>query len=153
MESVHSELFIGDVAARVGVSIDTVRFYERRHLLPPARRTGRGIRLFAPEAVERIRFVKQAQSIGFTLDEIRELLADGEGEAECRRVRDLLSEKLAELDGRINKASNFRRRLVSYFEACVGELSERGGAARCPLIIKIARSACPAKVVNRKGKK
>lgn len=149
----HTELFIGEVAVRARVSVDTVRFYEKRNLLPPARRTGRGIRVFAPEAVERIGFIKQAQSIGFTLDEIRELLADGDGEAECRRVRDLLSEKLAEMDERIDKARNFRRQLVTYFEACVRELSERGEAARCPLIIKIAQGAGSTKVVNRKGNK
>jgi DNA-binding transcriptional MerR regulator len=143
---VHTGLFIGDVAARAGVSIHTVRFYERRRLLPPSRRTGGGMRVFAPEAVERIRFIKQAQSIGFTLDEIRELLASGDGEDECRRVHDLLVEKLADLDERISNASKFRRQLVRHFEACVRELSEHGEAARCPLIIKIAQAADPAKI-------
>jgi MerR family transcriptional regulator, copper efflux regulator len=85
----HSGIQIGDLAKRAGVTVDTVRFYERRRLLPSAPRSSGGFRLFTPEAVERIRFIKQAQELGFSLDEIKGLLATG-GVDECRRVRDLL---------------------------------------------------------------
>ncbi len=68
---------IGEVAARSGVSIDTVRYYERRRLLPAAPRTEGDFRLFAPETVERVQFIKQAQELGFSLDEIVQLLATG----------------------------------------------------------------------------
>jgi DNA-binding transcriptional MerR regulator len=61
-------LRIGEVAIRSGVSIDTVRYYERRKLLPPAPRSEGGFRLFSPETVERVQFIKQAQDIGFSLD-------------------------------------------------------------------------------------
>ena len=73
----QSELRIGEVAARTGVSIDTLRYYEKRQLLPRAPRTAGGFRLFSPEAVERIRFIKQAQALGFSLDEVSELLTTG----------------------------------------------------------------------------
>ena len=72
-----SALRIGEVALRSGVSIDTVRYYERRRLLPAARRTQGGFRLFTPETVERVQFIKQAQELGFSLDEIGEILTTG----------------------------------------------------------------------------
>jgi MerR family transcriptional regulator, copper efflux regulator len=79
----QSGIQIGDLAKRAGVTVDTVRFYERRKLVPSGPRSGGGFRLFAPEVVERIRFIKQAQELGFSLDEIKGLLATG-GADECR---------------------------------------------------------------------
>ena len=118
----NSSLLIGQVALRSGVTIDTVRYYERRRLLPAARRTEGGFRLFTSEAVEQVRFIKQAQQLGFTLDEIRELLATG-GADECRRVRDHLKVKLTELEGRIRLMRSFRRTLAKHLTACERELS------------------------------
>ncbi|MBA3255111.1 MAG: MerR family transcriptional regulator [Pyrinomonadaceae bacterium] len=62
-------------AARAGVSVDAVRYYERLKLLPRARRTSGNFRLFGPESIERVQFIKQAQELGLTLDEIKGLLA------------------------------------------------------------------------------
>ena len=70
----HEELRIGQVAERSGVSIDTVRYYERRRLLPAAPRTAGGYRVFTSEAIERVLFIKQAQELGFSLEEISTLL-------------------------------------------------------------------------------
>src|SRR3712207_1484501 len=109
----EQSLQIGEVAVRAGVSVDTVRFYERERLLPSAGRTRGGFRLFRPEAVDRIRFIKQAQELGFALDEIRDLLG-ADGSAECRHVRDLLKAKLAEVDERLQRMRAFRRRLATY---------------------------------------
>src|SRR5258707_10331124 len=92
---------IGELAARSGVSIDTIRYYERRRLLPRASRLPGGFRVFGPEAVGRIRFIKQAREIGLSLDEIRELLTDGGGADKCRRVCELLRAKLEDIDQRI----------------------------------------------------
>src|SRR5262245_58452909 len=91
-----SALRIGEVAERAGVTIDTVRYYEKRQLLPTASRTEGGFRLFTAETVKRVQFIKQAQELGFSLDEIGELLTIG-GASECRRVRDHLKVKLTEL--------------------------------------------------------
>lgn len=134
-----SALRIGEVALRAGVSIDTVRYYERRQLLPAAPRTEGGFRLFAPETVERVRFIKQAQELGFSLDEIGELLTTG-GANECRRVRDHLKVKLTELDERIRLMREFRRTLSQHLAACEKELNERGKAAQCPVVVKIAHT-------------
>ncbi len=70
-----TELRIGEVAKRAGVTIDTLRYYEKVKLLPTPTRSSGGFRLFAPEHIERVRFIKQAQELGFSLGEIRGLLA------------------------------------------------------------------------------
>jgi MerR family transcriptional regulator, copper efflux regulator len=134
-----SALRIGEVALRAGVSIDTVRYYERRRLLPAAPRTEGGFRLFAPEMVERVLFIKQAQELGFSLDAIGELLTTG-GASECRRVRDHLKIKLTELDERIQLMQDFRKTLSKHLAACEHELSRRSEAAVCPVLINISRS-------------
>ena len=129
-------LKIGEVAARSGFSLDTLRYYERRRLLPRAPRTEGGFRLFPPEVIGRVRFIKQAQELGFSLDEIGELLTAG-GEAECRRVRDLLRVKLTELNERLRAMRRFRRTLAGRLDACERELERHGAAACCPVVVEI----------------
>lgn len=136
----RSHLQIGQVAALAGVSVDTVRFYERQHLLARAGRSSGGFRLFTVDAVERIRFIKQAQDIGLSLDEIKELLVSTAGGAQCQRVHELLKAKLSELDKRMQAMREFRRTLTRYLAACEVELHERGPAASCPVIVSLADS-------------
>ncbi|HZE72021.1 MAG TPA: heavy metal-responsive transcriptional regulator [Pyrinomonadaceae bacterium] len=126
-------LQIGEVAKRAGVSIDTLRYYEKVRLLPRPARTSGGFRLFAPEHIERVRFIKQAQELGLTLDEIKGLLATG-GAEECRRVRDLLTKKIGELDGKMTAMKDFRRTLARHLSACERELEAHGDAACCPVV-------------------
>ena len=90
---------IGEVAERSDVSVDTVRYYERRKLLPEAPRTAGGYRLFGPEAIERITFIKQAQDLGFTLEEVSTLLS-ADGTSDCRHVHDLLDAKHGQISHR-----------------------------------------------------
>src|SRR5260370_24264118 len=134
----QSEIRIGEVAARAGVSIDTVRYYERRRLLPRAPRTQGGFRVFTEGAIDRVRFIKQAQELGFSLDEISALLTTGGGASECRSVRDLLKAKLAELDRRMRTMRAFLGTLADHLAECESELKRRGNAARCPGAIEIA---------------
>ncbi len=134
----QSELRIGEIAERAGVSIDTVRYYERRRLLPRAPRTQGGFRVFTRDAVERVRFIKQAQELGFSLDEISALLTTGGGANECRSVRDLLRAKLAELDRRLKTMRDFRGTLANHLAECESELKRHGNAAQCPVVIEIA---------------
>jgi len=124
---------IGEVASRAGVSVDTVRYYERLKLLPRASRSSGNFRLFGPESVERVRFIKQAQELGVTLDEIKGLLATG-GADECRRVRDLLSVKIEELDTKMRAMKEFRRTLTRHHAACERELEIHGNSACCPVV-------------------
>jgi MerR family mercuric resistance operon transcriptional regulator len=130
----QSGIQIGDLAKRASVSVDTVRFYERRRLLSPATRTSGGFRLFTPEVVERIRFIKEAQELGFSLEEIKSLLATG-GADECRKVRDLLCLKLSELDDRLKAMKSFRRVLRRQLAACEQELERHGESACCPVVV------------------
>jgi DNA-binding transcriptional MerR regulator len=136
---ISSALHIGEVALRSGVSVDTVRYYERRKLLPVAARSEGGFRLFWPETVGRVRFIKQAQELGFSLDEIAELLTSG-GAEECRRVRDHLKIKLAEVDERIRLIRDFRKTLARHLAACERELSRHKKDAVCPVLVKITRA-------------
>ena len=121
------------MAARAGVSVDTVRYYERLKLLPRAKRTSGNFRVFGQNSVERVQFIKQAQELGFSLDEIKGVLATG-GAEECQRVHDLLSEKLQELDGRLTSMKKFRRALTRHLAACERELREHGKDACCPVV-------------------
>ena len=140
-----STLQIGEVASRSEVSIDTVRYYERRKLLPRASRSTGGFRLFLPETVERVRFIKHAQEMGLSLEEITQLLATHGGAAECQKVRDLLRSKLTELDGRMKKMRDFRRTLTHHLTACERELKQHGDAAACPVVVEITASQAAKK--------
>jgi DNA-binding transcriptional MerR regulator len=128
-----TELRIGEVARRSGVSIDALRYYERLRLLPRTRRSSAGFRLFTPEHVLRVRFIKQAQDLGFSLEEIKGLLATG-GAEECRNVRDLLQRKLTELDDRLKAMKGFRRALARHLSECEAELKQHGESACCPVV-------------------
>ena len=134
----NSSLQIGEIASRCGVSVDTVRYYERLKLLPVASRTNSGYRIFSTKAIEQIRFIKQAQELGFSLDEIKGLLTSG-GAEECERVRDLLQRKLSEMDEQIKKMKAFRKVLAKHLDECDSELNERGQNAHCPVLFEIER--------------
>lgn len=129
----QTEFQIGEVATRAGVSVDAVRYYERLKLLPRARRTSGNFRLFGAESIERVQFIKQAQELGFTLDEIKGLLATG-GAEECRIVRDLLSKKIEDLDGKMKTIKDFRGTLAQHLSACERELEAHGESACCPVV-------------------
>jgi DNA-binding transcriptional MerR regulator len=133
-------LRIGEVARRAGVSIDTVRYYEKRKLLPASPRSGGGFRLFAVETIERVRFIKQAQEMGFSLDEIKMLLTGG-GVAACGEIRDLLRSKLDEISERMKGLRAFTRTLSRHLRACEDELAKRGDATTCPVILEIGQKA------------
>ena len=143
-------LQIGAVAAAAGVSVDTVRYYEREGLLPCVGRTEGGFRLFGPEAVDRIRFIKQAQELGFTLDDIRAMLR-ADGSAECRQVHDLLKAKIAEVDDRMRRMRAFRRQLSTYLAECEHTLEREGEEADCPVVDEIAHR--PLVAIQNKEKR
>jgi MerR family Zn(II)-responsive transcriptional regulator of zntA len=111
---------IGELAARSGVTPDTLRYYERLGLLPRAHRSTGGFRLYTREAFDRLRFVKQAQSLGLTLHEIRDLLGyeSSAGLKRCRQVRDMLRTKLLELQRKLEELEDFQRTLSGYLDRC-----------------------------------
>ncbi len=107
-----ARLFIGKVAQAVGLSVQAVRYYERLGLLPPAGRTAGGYRAYRPEAVERLRFIRQAQAAGFRLKEIREILRmKFAGQSPCECVRTMLQRKLEEVEEQMAALRRFRKQL------------------------------------------
>ena len=133
------QLQIGEVAALAKVSVDAVRYYEKRKLLQRAPRSSGNFRLFTSETVARIQFIKQAQEMGLTLAEIRELLTTAGGASQCQRVRDLLKDKIDDLDKRMKKLREFKRTLAHHLTACETELQQHGAAASCPIIVQMTQ--------------
>ena len=131
-------LQIGEVAGLAGVTVDTIRFYEKRNLLNRAPRSTGNFRLFTPETVERIQFIKQAQEMGLSLDEIQTLLTSDGGASQCQRVRDLLKDKISELESRVKNLRDFKRTLSRHLSACEEELQRHGADSSCPVIVKIS---------------
>ena len=129
---------IGQVAERSGVSIDTVRYYERRRLLPHAPRTSNGYRVFTADTVAQVLFIKQAQDLGFSLDEIGTLLITN-GASDCLRVNNLLEVKLKELDARMKAMREFRAKLTHYLAECEEELKKHPDSTECPVVVEIAQ--------------
>jgi MerR family Zn(II)-responsive transcriptional regulator of zntA len=104
---------IGELAEHSGLSRDTLRFYEREGLLSPAERSPAGYRLYSPEALRRLRFIKEAQALGLSLDEIRKLLEImREGHPPCLEVRQALKEKLNLVEERIKELERLRESLA-----------------------------------------
>lgn len=122
---------IGSLAKRAGVGVETVRFYERRGLLRKPPRPGTGYRAYPAEAVERIRFIRHAQSLGFTLEETAALLALRVSPgAKCTAVRARAAAKLADVEERIGKLQQIRGALEKLVAACPG----RGEVATCSIL-------------------
>jgi DNA-binding transcriptional MerR regulator len=107
-----THLLSGELAKLAGVSPDTLRHYERIGVLPRPPRTPAGYRRYPASALERVRLIRRALAIGFSLDELRRVLqVRDRGGAPCRKVRDLAATKLAELDRRIAEFQALRDRL------------------------------------------
>ena len=120
-----------EVARAGGVNLETIRYYERHGLLPKPPRTPAGYRTFDPEAVRRIRFIKQAQVLGFSLKEIRELLSLRiDPRRSCGDVRTRAEAKLADIEGKIRSLRAIKKTLARFIAACSG----RGPVSGCPIL-------------------
>lgn len=111
----------GELARHGQVNPETIRYYERSGLLPQPKRSQAGYRLFAPTAVQRIRFIKRAQAVGFSLDEIKTLLdLKYASDATCGDVRDMVDAKIDDIDRKIAALQAMRDELSALFEECPG---------------------------------
>jgi DNA-binding transcriptional MerR regulator len=111
---------IGEVARRTGLSIHTLRFYERKGLLPATSRSPANYREFTPRALERLGFIRQAQDLGFTLAEIREFLAAGTSPGACDALRARGERKLREIDTEVRRLQVMKASLQELLKACAG---------------------------------
>lgn len=110
---------IGQVADKAGVTVDTVRFYERRGVLPRPERTPSGYRTYTPATVERIVFARQLQQLGFTLDEVVDALHTVDrGNGSCDSERWRLESVVERIDERIDELRRTKRRVKSVMAAC-----------------------------------
>jgi DNA-binding transcriptional MerR regulator len=108
---------IGELASQLGLNPRTIRYYEDLHLLPAPRRTPSGYRDYDEGATELLSFIKTAQRLGITLDEIREILGLRErGEQPCSYVRDVLRRQVSEIDQRIAELRKLRKELTTLDE-------------------------------------
>jgi MerR family copper efflux transcriptional regulator len=126
---------IGRVANAAGVSIDTIRFYERRGLIAAPRRSFSGYRNYSEDVLDRLRFIGDAKRLGFTLKEIKELLSLGvKSTAECGPVTRKAEAKLTEMNEEIGRLQRLRLTLRRMIEECDGECApahvSRGAFAR-----------------------
>jgi Hg(II)-responsive transcriptional regulator len=123
-----------ELAGQAGVNCETLRYYERRGLLDTPPRTTGGHRDYPETAVELLRFVKRAQQLGFTLDEIEELMhLDGGGPDSCDAARALAEARKADLEARIADLQRMRDSLAALVATCDQPRADR----RCPLIAEI----------------
>jgi Hg(II)-responsive transcriptional regulator len=120
---------IGTVARKAGFSVDTVRYYERRGLINPATRSASGYRQYSTEDIRRLRFIQHAKELGFTLEEIRQLLALRSGGSDCTRVRQIAEIKAAEIRKRIEKLSTMHDVLLELASQC-----DEGSDDDCPIL-------------------
>jgi DNA-binding transcriptional MerR regulator len=111
-QPVGKNLQIGQLAQMAGTSAKTIRFYEEAELLPPAHRAENGYRLYGDEDAQRLRFIRQARHLDFTLDDLKEVLAlRDRGEAPCRYVIQLLHKKSTEIEERIRQLRELQQEL------------------------------------------
>ena len=122
---------IGEVAKRAGVNIDTLRYYERRRLVEKPPRSSANYRRYPEDTVQRVRFIKRAQELGFSLEEIRELLSlRAAPKTRCADVRQRAEEKIQDIEEKVRVL----RRMKKALGKLVSECRSDGPVTECPIL-------------------
>lgn len=122
---------IGEVAKELSINADTLRYYEKIRLLDRIKRTDNGIRLYSEEDIARVKFIRQAQKVGFSLEEIAQLLKFRDNPIQSKsRVRELVAKKLEIIEQRIHDLTALRDEFSQLTEQCI---NTKGG---CPILKK-----------------
>ena len=143
-------LSIGELAGTANVNVETIRFYERRGLLPEPPRRPSGYRAYPPDAVTRVRFIKRAQVLGFTLAEIDELLElRVDEETTCDQVRQQVEDKLAEVEAKLRMLQEMQHALTAMAASC-----DHGGPdGECPVLAILleqeSQTGRPMAIINQ----
>lgn len=139
--------FIGEVSKETGISIHAIRFYEAEGLLGKTRRSPSGYRLYSPQTVSQLKFIRKAQELGFRLQEIRELAAlkDQRTDA-CSHVKSLVEEKLVNIRRKRRELESMERDLKRILAECDQPPKDihPGHGKPCPFLIKLGREGGPA---------
>lgn len=126
---------IGEIAARASVPTATIRYYEGRGLIPEAPRTSSGYRQYGADAAERLRFIKRAQDLGFTLDDVQDLLAlRVDDPAACPVVEAKTREKIEQVRRKIQELERMEAALERLAESC----ADRRATVECPILDLLA---------------
>lgn len=139
-------LTTGEVAEQADVNVQTVRYYERRGLIPEPPRTSAGYRQYGPDHVARIRFIKRAQELGFTLEEAHSLLGlRAEPAADSSGVRRIATNKIEEVQAKIRDLRRIRAKLEELIAECDGERP----TGDCPILHALeAPAASPSTSIS-----
>lgn len=131
-----AEYFVGQIAEKAGINVETVRYYEKLKLLPrPKRKQDSKYRIYDEDDLKRLLFVKRAKELGFTLKEIKELLdLRIDSRAKCGDVKHLTEHKLKDVDNKINDLKKIRNVLVKLINQCV---NEEVSSDACPILESI----------------
>lgn len=143
-KDVHAAAKIGSVAKETGISIDTIRFYEKEGLVKHSGRSEGGFRLFGQRQIQDLKFIRKSQELGFSLNEIRELLlVRDESVPSCSHVRELLERKLTTVREKIDELQKLEGSLKSALHKCARELktSSPSHTVACPVLDELARTA------------
>lgn len=125
-------LRIGELARLAGVNLQTIHYYERRALLPKPPRTTSNYRVYPHDAVRRVRFIKHAQELGFTLEEIKELISlRATPRACCSDVRKRAEQKATQIDDKIHSLKAMRKALTNLMTECS---SGEDSVSECPIL-------------------
>ncbi len=134
MNAVHGEMTVSAAARRAGITIDTIRYYERRGLLAKAPRNRAGYRSFDGAAVQRLRFIRHAQVLGFTLKEIMQLLALRVAPGTtCNDVRSRAQMKMSDIERKIRALRAMKMALQELLSACTAD----GPATECSFLTNL----------------
>jgi MerR family transcriptional regulator, mercuric resistance operon regulatory protein len=131
-------LKIGNLASAADVGVETIRYYQRRRLLAQPARPARGQRVYPPSYVERLRFIKRAQALGFSLDEIAALLSLDSGTGHAR-AHALAARRLAEIEEKIADLAAMRDALADLIRRC----EHTRGRVTCPIIATLVTGRMP----------
>jgi Zn(II)-responsive transcriptional regulator len=133
-----STLSIGQLAKRAGVAVDTVRYYERNHLLAPAGRLASGYRRYGETELKRLRFIRRAKTLGFSLEDIRVLLSLSD-ERSVVKIKRAAQGKLNDIERRIAELERIGDGLRELVAACPGH----GRAEACPILNALTQEETP----------
>lgn len=134
------ELRVGSIAKKAGVGVQTLHFYERIGLLPKPIRSEANYRLYSPDALRRVRFIKKTQALGFTLAEIKQILdLKSHGRAPCRKVTELGEKHLQQIDARLAQLRAYRRAVIQSLTSWREKTAHRRNCAGefCDLIERL----------------
>lgn len=136
----RDRILAGDVAKLLGIGVQTLHYYEREGLIPSPARSDSGYRLYTPQLVDRVRFIRKAQALGLPLDEVRDIFRLTEkGASPCGRVQAAFTEKLREVNERLRELESFRDELA----ALVAHAPSLSDNSSSPHVCAIVEEAIP----------